>query len=374
MALATAAKKWMDDRAERKKAEDTDRRVATIQHKLLATGCNLHDIDAISGHHLVKTCAPLKELDWAYHVLPQLKVVIDEDRRARMFEGHLLDHVMTYRVTLVKSFFYNLLSSVASKRRDLPDPQTVCLLPICADLIILPDNIPVTEQTLIINRAAIVRDLRAWVQEERRRLFEAFVEGRHRLVVAAVGLGLLKEFLPLVTGWCLNNACHELAVAQFTCQQCGTLCPSARGAIRHLNNAYFCKPSADLAGKKFTFTPTSTAIHLLILCGLSVMTTTADHLDQYDTSFKCLNCYTDYVHVGKWRTCIDHHDRYHGATVPRFEPVTKSEDRNESRHWACARCSVFYSGTRREVVELHAKELHGVKRPRVPGDLVYIEQ
>ncbi|KAG7090461.1 hypothetical protein E1B28_009577 [Marasmius oreades] len=182
MALATAAKKWMDDRAERKKAEDTDRRSQRdIQHKLLATGCNLHDIDAISGHHLVKTCAPLKELDWAYHVLPQLKVVIDEDRRARMFEGHLLDHVMTYRA-------------------DLPDPQTVCLLPICADLIILPDNIPVTEQTLIINRAAIVRDLRAWVQEERRRLFEAFVEGRHRLVVAAVGLGLLKEFLPLVTG------------------------------------------------------------------------------------------------------------------------------------------------------------------------------
>ncbi|KAG7093224.1 hypothetical protein E1B28_006910 [Marasmius oreades] len=168
MALATAAKKWMDDRAERKKAEDTDCQVATIQHKLLATGCNLHDIDAISGHHLVKTCAPLKEFDWAYHVLPQLKVIIDEDRRARMFEGHLLDHVMTYRVTLVKSFFYNLLSSVASKRRDLPDPQTVCLLPICADLIILPDNIPVTEQTLIINRAAIVRDLRAWVQEERR--------------------------------------------------------------------------------------------------------------------------------------------------------------------------------------------------------------
>ncbi|KAG7095979.1 hypothetical protein E1B28_006662 [Marasmius oreades] len=303
--LAQQCKLWMDQQAEKERKAIVDQRWVTIQGKLVGLGFNGNDLAAISGHPLVRTVAILRDRDWTAHIYPELRLAIDSYRRARMFANPFPDRTMCDRIESFKRFLWDVLRCLPLERRDFPDAQTICLLPICSNLIIEPDNVLVTQRTFENLRSTILRDIRVWIEQQQQQLTRIFIEDRHRLVVAAHSLGL--DILPFIgINWNNGVVCHELAVAQYTCLQCERRYPTARAAIKHLNNAFTCQPAAALKLNSFTFSPDRTVLLLLNLCGLPVTNTTADDFDLLDPTFRCNSC-SDEPHVGKWRQCVSHH-------------------------------------------------------------------
>ncbi|KAG7090751.1 hypothetical protein E1B28_009841 [Marasmius oreades] len=371
--LARECKVWMDHRAEIQQKADMRQRWVIIQRKLFVLGFNDNDLATVSVHPLVRTVATLRDRDWTAHIYPQLKLVIDSHRRASMFANPFLDNAISDRIKGFKKFFWNVLSSLPLERRDFPDSQTVCLLPICADIIIQPDNVHVTQETFKALRSPILHDTRLWIRQQQQQLTKIFIEGRHRLLAAAHSVGL-DVLLPFETRWYTGIACHELAVAQYMCLQCERRYPTARAAIRHLNNAFICRPGTAVNLNSFAFSPDRTVLLLLKLSRL-LATTTADDFDFLDPTFRCLNC-SDEPHVGKWRQCLSHHNSRHAQSDPKFErlpnghPMTRAP--SYENRWACARC-YDNCGSSRAEVECHVREVHAIGYPKVPRDFYHCE-
>ncbi|KAK1225348.1 hypothetical protein PQX77_011709 [Marasmius sp. AFHP31] len=280
---AARCEEWTTSWNEKKKAQAIKHRLSQVEDMLFAQGFNRYDFQAVLEHHLVKQAGKLHHRDWVEFVFPELVPSIVQSRSLRLSEERLLDRAMSGRVKQLKIFLCLLQRCLSLKlRRCFPNPQTVCLLPVCRDLLIQPDTVVITIDDFKLREGDILISIRSWLQQQQQQLHQCYVDGIPQLQ------SLTRSF----------NSAVQWPKRGLT----------TRGAIAHLNDRILCKPSHYLCpNDAFKFTPSKVIFSLLRLCGLP-LDATADDLDHLNPSFRCLHCLTI---VGDWRNCVPH-SQLHG--------------------------------------------------------------
>ncbi|KAL0563158.1 hypothetical protein V5O48_018917, partial [Marasmius crinis-equi] len=288
---------WVRAREERMMAKAIEDRRANVKSRLYENGFNIHDYTAVQDHPLVKTSGKLSDKAWNDLVWPQIATLVADSRTHRLSQRRDGDSVLIGRVEDFKREFRRLeVCFPTDTRRHLPNPQTVCLFPPCRDLLILPSCVEVTREDFRRREGDIIRSMQEWIAQIRFALGEAVLNGK-RILEVMCDTSSPSIALPPAMRWPNAEACAELAVAQFTCQQCGFSCATAPQAIGHLNCRYMCRPNHTLNPmESFLFNPSRNVVHLLGIAGLP-LTTTADQFDNLNLVFGCKECDA----VGTWR-------------------------------------------------------------------------
>ncbi|KAG7096175.1 hypothetical protein E1B28_006848 [Marasmius oreades] len=202
---------------------------------------------------------------------------------------------------------------------------------------------------------------------------EVFHNESRKIVPIILGLNLYHYHKIRLDPWGIfPGTGSRLAIATYTCQQCGVKCITAQGAIAHLNSSR-CKRDSVLCLSPFTFTPDPLVFKLVLLIGLPPWNATTNDMDNRNPLFRCLACVDDdnddYL-LYTWHNCLNIHTWHDNAS---FEVVTGATDIEvlDLSTWSCAHCNIDVNDPKfRVILDTHLST--AIEEPKAPIDRFYL--
>ncbi|KAF9260889.1 hypothetical protein L218DRAFT_1078989 [Marasmius fiardii PR-910] len=362
-------------------------RFEAIKSRLVEMGYTDKDIETARGLACVTKDAFLTDRGWA----SIKKEVLDTVKHYRLIR--LLvekPDIATSRCQLIAQHYIGYKKSLTPEEWFFfPCIEAICFIPRVAAVLVLPDNIQVTEGDLSLPLASLPQDIGVEIGSVQR---EIASESRLYNVEWALrpysppGKVEFDDFHDTFSG----NIWLGPAIAQARCYICKCLCTSVHTLARHLTGP--CK--IQMVRRKifhirlrgfFDIFCSRAAACLVWATGLDVMTTTAHQMDDRGVFYECLKCPTGtQPFIGTWRECVIHayerpsyqhcsHENTwdQGQNAPIFKLF--EGERSDSRNcWACNHCNAQVEElTTRDSIVAHLWDEHQIFEPHVPKDFFY---
>ncbi|KAG7088989.1 hypothetical protein E1B28_012935 [Marasmius oreades] len=367
-------------------------RFNSVMSRLTSMGYSEKDVECVKELRCVRKYSLLSEEAWI-RIQPELLRPI-KNVRLREFFHYTPTSVMIVRREMLRRVYADFLKSLPPGTwASYPPFLTLSLFPPMFEILVSPDNNPVTETQLqnILHGEPLQSDLTAYVTSVERNVA--------RVVKSSSSLSEIYSSVFSLTELQFPSKCHKSATVVIECALCFRLWVSTASFIQHPCCYYGWRGSDSeeppLGSKMLSeLTPLvankegRAAMSLISASGLDVVTTTADELDELGKFYKCLTQKDkdEKEYSGTWRECVIHffgfnpanphrlHEARDGDIQRWFEMLGDSPERKDERCcWSCGHCNEHVDAlVTREVVLEHLRAQHYISEPHVPNDFFHV--